>query len=89
MSPQYVEVKFKTNTKDKAEKMSSAIIKVINAKVKALSENSEQEISFYIENKNPIIVESKPNVFLNSIIGLVSGLILGIFIVFGKEYFSF
>jgi capsular polysaccharide biosynthesis protein len=88
MSAQYVEVKFKSNNRQEAEKVSSAIAEAVNSKVKALGENSEREISFSIESGNPIIIESKPSAFLNSIIGLVSGLILGIFIVFGKEYFS-
>lgn len=88
MSAQYVEVKFKMNNKEDAEKISSAIVEVIKSKVKNLEENSEQEVSFLVENEKPVIVESKPDALLNLIIGLVSGFTLGIFVVFGKEYFK-
>ncbi|MEA1937156.1 MAG: Wzz/FepE/Etk N-terminal domain-containing protein [Patescibacteria group bacterium] len=88
MSAQYVEVKFKTNSKEDAEKISVAVVKIVGSKVKTLGENSEQEISFLIENEKPIIIESKPDAFFNLIVGLVSGFVLGIFAVFVKEYFK-
>ena len=87
MSAQYVEVKFKTNSREDAEKISAAIVKITESKIKTLKESSEQELSFSIESGKPIIIESKPNAFLNLIIGLISGFVLGIFVVFGREYF--
>ncbi len=88
MSPQYTEVKFKTEKRDEAEKISSAIVKVINNKARRIQENSKQEISFKVESGNPVILEAKPDIPVNLIIGLISGAILGIFIVFTKEYFK-
>lgn len=88
MSAQHIEVKFETDNKEDAEKISSAITEVIKSKVKNLEKNSEQELSFLVESEEPLIFESKSNAFLNLIIGLVSGLILGTFAVFGKEYFK-
>lgn len=88
MSAQYVEVKFKTSDQEDAKKISTATVEALKSKIKNLEENSEQELSFSIESGEPIILESKPNAFLNLIIGLISGLMLGIFAVFGKEYFS-
>lgn len=87
MSSQYVEVKFRTETREKAERLSQAIRGIINAKVEALEKNSEEEIAFTVEGGDPIIVEGKPVIFLNLTIGLVSGLVLGVFVVFAKEYF--
>ena len=87
MSSQYVEVKFKTATREEAEKISAAIIKIINDKAEALRKNSEREVSFLISGENPVTVENNPDIFLNLFIGLISGLALGIFIVFGKRYF--
>ena len=88
MSAQYVEVKFETNNKEDAEKISTAITEAVESKMKSLEEKSGQEVSFSIESEKPIIIESKPDALLNLIIGLVSGFVLGIFIVFGKEYFK-
>ena len=88
MSPQYVEVKFKSNTKEEAEKISAATVEIINAKTEKIKKDSEQEISFSVSSENPIIVENRPNTILNLIIGLISGLAISVFIVFGKRYFS-
>lgn len=87
MSPQYAEVKFETPSRNEAEKISSAIVKVINNKAKKIQENSKQEISFKVESGSPVILEDRPDIPLNSIIGLISGAVLGIFFVLIKEYF--
>ena len=89
MSPQFVEVKFKGNSREEVEKVSTAIAEVVNAKIKKLKEASEQEISFSINSGNPVIVENKPDAVLNLIIGLISGLFVGVFFVFGRRYFAF
>lgn len=88
MSAQYVEVKFESNSEEEASKISSAVVEIVKNKVKNLEKNSEEELSFSIENENPIIIESKADVYLNAIIGFVSGLFFGVFIAFGKEYFG-
>ena len=87
MSSQYVEVKFETDTKEEAEKISQAITKVLNNKTEILAENSQEELSFVIVGSQPIILESRPNIVFNMIIGLIAGLFLGIFTVFGRRYF--
>ena len=88
MSPQYVEVRFKSSTTEEAKKISTATIEIINAKVEKLKESSEQEISFLVSSENPVIVESRTDVILNLIIGLISGMALGVFVVFLRRYFS-
>ena len=88
MSPQFVEVKFKSDTREEAEKISAATVKIISTKIENLKETSEQEISFLINNGDPVIVESKPDAILNLIIGLISGLALGIFVVFLRRYLT-
>jgi len=88
MSSQYVEVKFKSDTREEAERISTATVEIINNKTEKLKEISEQEVSFSVSSENPVIVESKADVFLNSIIGLVSGMALGIFVVFLRRYLS-
>jgi capsular polysaccharide biosynthesis protein len=88
MSPQYAEIKFKASERDEAEKISSAIVKVINNKTRKIQENSNEEISFKVESGSPVILETRPNILINSIIGLISGSVLGLFFVFTKEYFK-
>ncbi|MCK4525328.1 MAG: hypothetical protein KAU07_02745 [Candidatus Andersenbacteria bacterium] len=88
MSSQHVEVKFKSDTRENAEKISLAVMEIISAKTKTLEENSGKEIAFSVSSENPVIVENKPEVFLNLFIGLVSGMIFGVFIVFLRRYFT-
>lgn len=88
MSPQYIEVKFETNNIDQADKISTAIIDKINNKIQSIKKDSEGEIAFLISNEKPITIKKEQNIFLNSIIGLISGIILGIFFVFFKRYFK-
>ena len=88
MSTQYVEVKFESKTRKEAEKISVAVVEIINAKAEKLKKSSEQEVSFSVSSGNPVIVENKPDAILNLIIGLISGLALGVFVVFLKRYFS-
>ena len=88
MSSQYVEVKFSAITKEDAEKISRAVVEVINNKVEALEKNSEGEVAFFIESGEPIIIKNKPDLLFNLFIGFISGLVLGVFAVFGREYFS-
>ena len=88
MSSQHVEVKFKTDTKENAEKISSALVEIINDKIKTIEKESEEEIAFSIRSENTIIMKNKPDAFLNLIIGFISGITLGIFIIFLKRYFA-
>ena len=88
MSPQYVEVKFKSSTKEEAEKISVAVVEIINNRVEKLKKASEQEVSFLVSSGKPVIVESEADAILNLIIGLISGLALGIFWVFLRRYFG-
>jgi len=49
---------------------------------------SQEEIVFSVIGSDPVIVEKKPNLILNTTVGVISGLLLGILIIFGKEYFK-
>lgn len=85
MSPQYVEVRFKAKEKEKAQKISSVIPSVLQNKVQQLTWNS-RDLAFYIRAANPVIVENRPKPLFNGLIGLVSGFVLGIFVVFFGVY---
>lgn len=87
MSSQHIEIKFNSDTKESAEKISAAAVKVISNKIMDLEKSSEEEIAFSANGESPIIMEKKPDASLNLIIGFISGLVLGVFGVFGREYF--
>lgn len=88
MSNQYVEVSFNSETRENAEKISKSITKTVQQKMEQAKSSSEDEVSFSIENNAPVIVEKKPDIALNSLIGIFSGFFLGVIIVLIKKYFA-
>jgi capsular polysaccharide biosynthesis protein len=86
MSAQYLEIKFKTKTHKESEKISSAISSTIKEKSKNLGWTDTEENIFSIKTSEPIIVEKNPLIFLNTLIGLFSGLFIGILIGFFRKY---
>jgi capsular polysaccharide biosynthesis protein len=86
MSAQYLEIKFKANTRKESEKISSAISSTIKERSKSLGWTEAKENIFSIKTNEPIIVEKNPLVFLNTLIGLFSGLFIGILIGFFRKY---
>lgn len=86
MSAQYLEIKFKTKTRKESEKISSAISSTIKERSKNLGWTDAEENVFSIKTSNPIIVEKNPLIFLNTLIGLFSGLFIGILIGFFRKY---
>lgn len=87
LSAEFVEITFQSQTRDEASKVSGAIVKILESKMEAIDDASNSEVSFSIGAGSPVVVENKPDALLNFAIGIISGLILGIFVVVGREYF--
>lgn len=85
-SAEFVEVKFESRNTDEAKKISGAIVDIINAKTASMKNTSNEEVSFSIAGSAPVIVENKLDALLNFMIGIASGLFLGIFIALSREY---
>jgi capsular polysaccharide biosynthesis protein len=88
MSNQYVEVGFTTQNRNDAGKISEVLTKTINQKISEISTSSGQEVSFEVSNSQPVILEKKPDLLFNGLIGLLSGLFLGIIAALLKKYLS-
>jgi capsular polysaccharide biosynthesis protein len=86
MSAQYLEIKFKSKTREESKKISSAISSTIKEKSKNLGWTNAKENIFSIKTSEPIIIEKNPLIFLNTLIGLFSGLFIGILIGFFRKY---
>lgn len=86
LSAEFVEVKFESGNINEANKISGAIVEVVNSKTKSLKDASNGEVSFSIAGSSPIVVESKLDALFNFVIGIASGLLLGIFIALSREY---
>jgi capsular polysaccharide biosynthesis protein len=72
--------------KETVSKLINAASSVIQEKTDDLGKNSE---SFYEISKFPSLVTSNnPNIVLNTFIGLIAGLLLGVIFTLGIEYFK-
>ncbi len=85
MSSQYVEVRFKAEEKEKAQKISGVIPSVLQSRAQQLTWSS-RDLAFYIRATSPVIVANIPKPLFNGLIGLVSGFVLGVFVAFFMVY---
>jgi len=88
LSAEFVEVKFESGNVNEANKIAGAIVEVVNSKTRSLKDASNGEVSFSVSGNTPVIVENKLDALLNFVIGIISGLVLGIFIALSREYLS-
>lgn len=79
-------IQLTTGSKEQAEKIASATIKVVKQQTQKFNQTSNTGLSFAIEASEPYIVESKPNLKYNLLLGLASGILLGLFVALSKHY---
>lgn len=77
-SPQNIVVRFQEDSREKAEKLSNAIISVVEEKAVHLNRTEEGNSLFNVVGETPVIVESRPNVAVNGIVAFVAGLMLSL-----------
>lgn len=85
-SPQNIVVRYKERDYQTAEKISTAITSIIQDKAKQSNKTSEEEALFEVVGTKPVIVERSPVLWLNTLIGLIAGLIFGSLLAYVIEY---
>ena len=86
-SPQNIVVRYKERDYQSAEKIAQAITSIVEDKAVVSNQTSDQKALFEVNGAKPVIVEDKPIIWLNVLIGLVSGLVLSIIAAYIIEYF--
>ena len=87
-SPQNIVVRFKERDTQTAEKIGQAIIETVQSKASVSNQTSDNQALFEVVGSKPVIVEKKPNLWLNVIIGFLSGVILGIIIAYLTDFWK-
>ncbi len=87
-SSQNIVVRFREETDERARKISEAIINKVETKSAQLNKTADDKSLFEVVGSKPVIVEKKANIWLSTLIGLVSGFILAVIIVYLKRYFK-
>lgn len=84
--PATINVSFSGSQKEEAEKLINAAAEIMQEKTNELGK-ADQENIYDIVKFSSIVSETTPNIWLNTLIGLVAGLILAIIIVLSIDYF--
>ena len=87
ISAHQIEVRVVNKNKGDLDKLSAAVVSVMDERVKKLEITSDNKNSFDVVAEEPIIVEIKYNPLMLLLIGLAAGLFLGIGVAFLWEYF--
>ncbi|XOU94740.1 MAG: hypothetical protein ACNFW9_01605 [Candidatus Kerfeldbacteria bacterium] len=85
-SPQNIVISYKERDYDTAEKISSAIITIVEAKAKTSNTTTDDEALFDVKGTIPVIVERAPILWLNILISLISGLVISSLAAYIIEY---
>ncbi|HLD22218.1 MAG TPA: hypothetical protein VJB65_04945 [Patescibacteria group bacterium] len=85
-SAQHFVVLFKDSNKENAEKLSHAIIEVIEKRA-AESITIDEKSPFSVHALQPVIVQSEYPVWLTTVVGVIVGFLGSIILVYIREYF--
>jgi capsular polysaccharide biosynthesis protein len=85
-SPQNIVVRFKERDTQTAERISQAIIDIVQSKASLSNQTSDSQALFEVIGSKPVIVEKKPNIWLNMIIGFLAGIIFSIIIAYLVDF---
>ncbi|MFA6098572.1 MAG: hypothetical protein WCV50_02260 [Patescibacteria group bacterium] len=85
-SPQNIVVNYKERDHNTAEKIGQAIISIVETKAAASNQTSDNKSVFEVVGSKPVIVEDKPNIWLNVVLGFIAGLIISLAIAYLAEY---
>ena len=85
--PATINVSVTNSNKEEAEKLISAAASVMQDKSNELG-RSDRENVYDIVTFSPIVSDASANLWLNVIIGLISGILVGIVLTLGVDYFK-
>lgn len=86
LSSQYLEIKFTAKDEDTAKKLSSSLVATLQSKAYTLGWASRSQTTFAILGAEPIIMKNEADLLVNTLLGLVIGLFIGISVVFWGDY---
>lgn len=84
--PATINVSLVTNSKEESEKLINAAAEVMQDKTNELGRTDKENV-YDIVKFTPIVTEAKPNLILNTFIGLFAGLVFGAILVLAIDYF--
>ena len=85
-SPQNLVVRFKERDQITSEKISQAIISVVESRAAAANQTSDNKALFQVVGAKPVIVQRQAVVWLNTLLGFLAGLLISCITAYIIEY---
>ncbi len=85
-SAQNIVVRYKERDFSSSENIGTAITNIIQEKSQVANQDADQKSLFSVVGSKPVIVEREPAIALNTLIGLVAGLIVSLLAAYVLEY---
>lgn len=87
-APQLVSLKVTQTDAATAKRFCAALAQATTERINLLNQTGDKSISVDLLNPEPLLVKNAPHPILNTLVGLLSGALLGFLYVFLKEYFA-
>lgn len=87
-APQLVSLKVTQEEATTAKKFCTALAQATTERINLLNQTGDKAISVDLLNPEPLLVKNDPRLVLNTLVGLLSGALLGFLYIFLKEYFA-
>ncbi|MFH1385639.1 MAG: hypothetical protein ABIG65_01165, partial [Patescibacteria group bacterium] len=87
ISPTTVEVRFGGASAGEVKAISQAVIVAAAEKADALNSFSGQGVAFSVKAGEPVIINNSADIWQQALLGLIIGLIFGLFVKIAGEYF--
>ena len=86
--PQNIELNVIDLNQEKAKLLASSTINIIKSKTELINKSASDGSAFTIISSDILTMENRPNIIFNVGLAFIIGLILGLVLVFLREYFS-
>ncbi|MBU0598220.1 hypothetical protein KKF61_04485 [Patescibacteria group bacterium] len=87
-SPQNIVIRYKERDQKTAENIAQAIITTVEEMAAESNQTSDHKSLFMVVGSKPVVVEKKPVIWLNGVIGLASGLVISLVISYFIAYWQ-
>jgi len=88
VAPQLVSLKVTQKDGGIAKKFCTALAQATTERINLLNQTGDKAISVDLLNPEPLVEKNEPKVVLNSLVGVLCGLLAGLTYAFAREYFT-
>jgi capsular polysaccharide biosynthesis protein len=85
-SPQNIVVRYKERDQATADALGQSIISVTQKKAELANQTTDNKALFEVSGAKPVIVQKKPNILMNTLIGLIGGFIISLVAAYLIDY---